>query len=217
MTDLPETVEAVADPSVGASFGPGSREPSPAVSALPGFDPSRVRDCEFPGSYSGCARCEPCLAIHARRAKRAAPFTHLIARQSSRQCRICQRVERYCQTDGQGRGRHPFSPRLTCESCVHMGRRYWGDDDYPKHICGKGAERRTASFRTTGDFAEDFMQEFRKIYDAGPKQSADDCRFFEPRDRDEHPKGEDATRLSGEAMPARVEGIAQAPSGDPRK
>lgn len=30
-----------------------------------------------------------------------------------------------------------------------------------------------------------------------------------PRDSDEHPKGEDAERLSGEAMPARAEGIAQ--------
>lgn len=29
------------------------------------------------------------------------------------------------------------------------------------------------------------------------------------RDSDEHPKGEDAERLSGEAMPARAEGIAQ--------
>ena len=36
-----------------------------------------------------------------------------------------------------------------------------------------------------------------------------DCPWC--RDSDEHPKGEDAERLSGEAMPARAEGIAQSP------
>ena len=62
-----------------------------------------------------------------------------------------------------------------------MGGRYWGDDDRPIHFCGRERERRAANFRTAGDFAEDFMQEFRKFYDAGPQQSADDCAYFEPK------------------------------------
>jgi hypothetical protein len=140
-----------------------------------------IRDCEFPGGYSQCGKCSKCLAIHDRRVSRAAPFADLVAEQSCQQCRICQRVERYCQTDGQAGRRHKFSPRLTCESCLHMGGRYWGDDDRPIHFCGKERDRRRAQFRSTGDFAEDFMQEFRKFYDAGPRQSADDCAFFEPR------------------------------------
>ena len=147
------------------------------------------RQCEFPGTYSACWKCEPCLRILARREKAARGHESLIAQQSRKSCRICNRIERYCQTDGQARGAHDFAPVMTCESCKHMGARYWGSDDYPNHFCGKTDERRAAVFKSCGDFAEDFMSEFRKFYDASPRQSAESCSFFEPRALQEKPHG----------------------------
>lgn len=140
-----------------------------------------VRNCEFPGSSCACWKCAACLSILRSREARATPHADLIARQSCQRCRICDRVERYCQTDGQGRGKHPFSPVMTCESCSHMGGRYWGDDDMPIHFCRKSSERRAEVFKSCGDRSQDFMDEFRKFYDASPKYSAEMCSFFAPR------------------------------------
>lgn len=67
----------------------------------------------------------------------------------------------------------------TCADCANLGRKYWGDDDYPIHFCKKSAERRRDGLKPTGDSAEDFMSEFRKFYDASPRWKA--CKYFEPR------------------------------------
>lgn len=159
--------------------------------------------CEFPGSLASCRKCDPCLGIMHRRAVVAAPYEALIDAQSDRRCRVCDRIERYCQTDGQGRSRHAFAPRLTCESCRHMGGRYWGDDDFPKHFCHRSDERRAANFKSCGDYAEDFMRSFRTFYDASPIQSAEDCSFFEARDSGSHPEGQDRNGLGAEGMAER--------------
>lgn len=143
---------------------------------------SAAPKCEFPGSSVACWKCEPCLTILGRREAATVGNEHLISAQSRMSCRICTRLERYCQTDGQGRGKHPFSPVMTCESCTHMGGRYHGSDDYPEHFCKRSDQRRAAAFRSSGDFAHDFMTEFRKFYDASPRQSAELCAFFSPRD-----------------------------------
>jgi hypothetical protein len=68
----------------------------------------------------------------------------------------------------------------TCKTCQHIGQRYWGGDWDPIHHCGKSGERRSAAFQTSGDFAQDFMNEFRKFYDAGPDYKA--CPFYETRE-----------------------------------
>lgn len=138
-------------------------------------------DCPSWYSVSLCGKCRKCECKLAAMAAKAAPHADLIAEQTVRHCRLCTRIERYCQTDGQGRGKHAFAPVLTCESCVHMGGRYWGSDDRPIHHCHKSGDRRAANFKSTGDFSQDFMDEFRKFYDAGPHQSAECCSFFEPR------------------------------------
>lgn len=148
------------------------KEPLPQVA---------VKPCEFPGTSCACWKCGPCQKIRARREAFAAGHEGLIALQSDRRCRICTRIERYCQTDGQGPIRHAFAPKVTCESCVFMGRQYHGDVDFPVHFCAKADDRRRAVFRSSGDRAEDFMSEFRKFYDASPKQTAEDCAFFEAK------------------------------------
>ena len=160
----------------------------PAAQAPAGLgDTATIANAEYPPdcpswySVSLCGKCRKCTRKLAAMQAKAEPHTALIAEQSKQFCRRCTRIERYCQTDGQSRGKHAFAPVLTCESCVHMGGRYWGSDDRPMHHCGKSSERRAANFKSSGDFAQDFMDEFRKFYDAGPYQSAEMCSFFEPR------------------------------------
>lgn len=163
--------------------GSGPREPSPSVSPLRASVPNAdyPPDCPSWYSVSLCGKCRKCERKLELMAAAAAPHRDLIDAQSVKHCRLCTRIERYCQTDGQGRGKHPFTPVMTCESCVHMGGRYWGSDDRPVHHCGKSSERRAANFKSSGDFSQDFMDEFRKFYDAGPYQSAESCKWFEPR------------------------------------
>lgn len=68
----------------------------------------------------------------------------------------------------------------TCAGCKHIGDQYWGDDSAPIHHCGKSTNRRRLQFQSCGDRSQDFINEFRKFYDAGPDQKA--CSFFEQRD-----------------------------------
>jgi len=115
---------------LGASSGPGSREPSPDGLGPAGFDPSRKpqnKCCvtSWPAGHPyACNDCDPCLL-----------------------------------------GSFPLEWCETCAGDCWIG-------DRPCYNC--------------------------------------DGSGFRPRDSDEHPKGEDAERLSGEAMPARAEGIAHA-------
>lgn len=68
----------------------------------------------------------------------------------------------------------------TCADCANIGVQYWGDDWSPIHHCGKSTERRRSQFQSCGDRSQDFMNEFRKFYDATPRQTA--CSFFVQRD-----------------------------------
>lgn len=65
----------------------------------------------------------------------------------------------------------------TCAGCKNIGVQYWGDDWSPIHHCGKSTERRRAQFQSCGDKSQDFMNEFRKFYDAAPDQKA--CSLYE--------------------------------------
>lgn len=132
-------------------------------------------------SWANCRKCVKCRARFERGRAVAAPHAELIRQQSVKVCRVCDRPEQYCGGAGAFYFKHDFQPRMTCESCVHMGRRYWGSDDRPIHFCGKEKERRAANFRSCGNFGDDFLNEFRKFYDAGPWKSAESCKFFEPR------------------------------------
>lgn len=190
-----------------------------AVSPVPASIPSAEYPPDCPSWYSVslCGKCRKCERKLAAMAGKAAPHADLIATQSVKQCRLCTRIERYCQTDGQGRGKHAFTPVMTCESCVHMGGRYWGSDDRPIHHCGKSGDRRRANFKSSGDFSQDFMDEFRKFYDAGPYQSAECCSFFEPR---ETASAIEARRAGTEGSGAQHESAvpqadAQPPAGEP--
>lgn len=68
--------------------------------------------------------------------------------------------------------------KLTCGTCTFIGGVSWDNGFSLEYYCGKRDERRRDGFRTTGDYAEDFMQEFRKFYDAGVRQKA--CKYYEP-------------------------------------
>ena|ERR1700722_15744 len=67
--------------------------------------------------------------------------------------------------------------KLTCATCKNIQRRYWGDEWAPIHFCAKSNARRQDSFQSSGDFSTDFMNEFRKFYDAAPLYAA--CRYYE--------------------------------------
>jgi hypothetical protein len=70
----------------------------------------------------------------------------------------------------------------TCASCKFIGRSYWGTDfDYGgrTHSCLKENERRKDTMRPTGDFAEDFMRNWRTFFDAKAQNNA--CRYYEER------------------------------------
>jgi len=66
---------------------------------------------------------------------------------------------------------------VECGTCQHIGASYWGDSWNRIHHCGKSSERRRDAFRPSGDFADDFMSEFRKFYDATANQKA--CGYYE--------------------------------------
>jgi hypothetical protein len=70
---------------------------------------------------------------------------------------------------------------MMCATCKHIGRRYYGYSDNPIHHCAMGARRRTDQFCSCGDAAEDFMDEFRKFFDAQPRHNA--CKYYEDRPR----------------------------------
>ena len=69
-----------------------------------------------------------------------------------------------------------FDPARTCGSCAFIGNIYWTDET---HHCLRSAQRRSDNFRSCGDFAEDFMSEFRRFYDAKAGQKS--CRHYEAR------------------------------------
>ncbi|WP_343518124.1 hypothetical protein [Sphingomonas sp.] len=69
-----------------------------------------------------------------------------------------------------------FDPSRKCDSCAFIGVIYWNGET---HHCLKSDERRRDNFRSCGDFAEDFMSEFRKFYDARAGQKA--CRHYQER------------------------------------
>lgn len=68
---------------------------------------------------------------------------------------------------------------MTCTECSFLGKKYWEWvlSSTPIHLCGKSKERREAAFISSGDFAQDFMDQFRIFYDASPNWKA--CAFFE--------------------------------------
>lgn len=74
-------------------------------------------------------------------------------------------------------------PSATCATCAFVGAAYWGSSfDYggKTHFCGKEAERRAETMKPTGDFAEDFMTNFRTFFDAKASNRA--CRHYVERD-----------------------------------
>lgn len=193
----------------GRAAGQGPQPPAASSqSSIPGAE--YPPDCPSWSTVTLCGKCRKCTRKLAAMKAKAAPHTALIAEQSEQRCRRCDRIERYCKSDGQSHGGHSFSPRLTCESCIHMGSRYWGSDDRPLHHCRKSSERRAANFKSCGNFADDFMNEFRRFYDAGPWQSAENCTFFEPRIAQGIEAGTDET-----AQQAQPEGRKPGPEGAP--
>ena len=135
-------------------------------------------------------------AVSILRANDPALIDALFETQSVKQCRHAEPCSPggkplACATHQQWHSHRPhqFLGAITCESCRHMGGVSWPDPFGDKHYCHKADERRAAGFRSTGDFAEDFMQEFRKFYDASPRQWAEGCAFFEPRDLAERANG----------------------------
>jgi hypothetical protein len=69
-----------------------------------------------------------------------------------------------------------------CATCKHLRKSYWGSEyDYGgrTHHCGKSDERRFDKIKPTGDFAEDFMINFRSFFDAKANQCA--CKYYETR------------------------------------
>lgn len=71
------------------------------------------------------------------------------------------------------------SEKATCGTCAFIGGIAWDNGFRLDYYCGKQKERRRDGFRTTGDMAEDFMQEFRKFYDASVRQIA--CKYYQER------------------------------------
>jgi len=72
--------------------------------------------------------------------------------------------------------------KLTCASCKNIGMAYWGASwDYGgrTHFCLKDGERRRDAMKPTGDFAQDFMDNFRTFFDAKAHNSA--CKYYEER------------------------------------
>jgi hypothetical protein len=73
----------------------------------------------------------------------------------------------------------------TCATCKYMGGVYHDTGCRQDHSCGKTAERRRDTMKPTGDFAQDFMDNFRTFFDAGYRQRA--CKYYEegaPSDAD---------------------------------
>lgn len=70
--------------------------------------------------------------------------------------------------------------QATCSTCKHLQQAYWGDEGDRIHFCGKKNERRRDAFKTSGDFAQDFMAEFRTFFDASHRTLA--CKYYEERE-----------------------------------
>ena len=71
----------------------------------------------------------------------------------------------------------------TCATCKFIGQAYWGSScDYggKTHFCLKEKERRSETMKPTGDFAEDFMRNFRAFFDAGALNAA--CSHYVERE-----------------------------------
>lgn len=71
----------------------------------------------------------------------------------------------------------------TCATCKFIGQAYWGSScDYGgrTHFCLKEKERRSEAMKPTGDFAEDFMRNFRTFFDAGALSAA--CKHYVERE-----------------------------------
>lgn len=66
-----------------------------------------------------------------------------------------------------------------CDTCKFMGRMYWDNGVRQEHHCEKGSYRRADVMKPTGDFANDFMENFRMFFDASAGQHA--CKYYEDR------------------------------------
>lgn len=64
-----------------------------------------------------------------------------------------------------------------CNSCKHMKGVYHSNGWREDHTCGMSDQRRAITMKSTGDFAEDFMANFRAFFDAHAGQKA--CRYYE--------------------------------------
>lgn len=76
-----------------------------------------------------------------------------------------------------------MTEKLTCGTCAHIGQQYWGSAwDYGghTHFCKKEPERRRDTMKPTGDFAMDFMENFRTFFDAKAHNTA--CKYYEERE-----------------------------------
>lgn len=70
----------------------------------------------------------------------------------------------------------------TCATCQFINDAYWGHySDYGGriHFCKKSDERRRDTMKPTGDFAEDFMANFRTFFNANAVQRA--CKYYAER------------------------------------
>ena len=65
----------------------------------------------------------------------------------------------------------------TCATCKHIGGVSWDTGSRQDHYCGKSAARRRDEMKPTGDLAQDFMDNFRRIFDASARAAA--CRHYE--------------------------------------
>ena len=67
--------------------------------------------------------------------------------------------------------------KLTCSTCKHIGSHYHDGICVQWHFCGKSTERRRDTMKPTGDFAQDFMDNFRTFFDASAQQAT--CHYYE--------------------------------------
>lgn len=63
----------------------------------------------------------------------------------------------------------------TCATCQHIGGKYHQAFSQ-MHYCTKSDIRRRETMRSTGDFAQDFMNNFRAFFDASVRQKA--CNHY---------------------------------------
>jgi hypothetical protein len=68
-------------------------------------------------------------------------------------------------------------PAKTCATCKHMGGLSWDNGSRQDHYCRKSDERRRDTMKPTGDFAQDFIDNFRTFFDASARSKA--CKYYE--------------------------------------